>query len=163
LKFFSEGIAGVDATFALNEHLLDLAIKSDNWVKRDNDQTQSEVLMLDLKNPIIKELLDSIIFFLDEYGQRYPTLKIDNAQGLQLIRYRKGQKFDAHTDVNATTTAILFLNDDFEGGSLNFTLQKVEVEPKAGRLVIFPSNYVYIHEHKEVLDRDKYLVSVYFS
>ena len=47
-------------------------------------------------------------------------------------------------------TAILYLNDDFEGGKIFFPELLVSIEPEKGKLVLFPSNIDYVHGITEI-------------
>lgn len=47
-------------------------------------------------------------------------------------------------------TAILYLNDEFEGGEIYFRDQNVLIKPSRGKLVIFPSNKFFKHEVKPI-------------
>ena len=43
---------------------------------------------------------------------------------------------------------LYFLNDDYEGGE--FVVAGKEIKPNKGSSVVFPSNFMYPHEAKEV-------------
>ncbi|RSU78946.1 hypothetical protein BRX37_03435 [Sphingomonas sp. S-NIH.Pt3_0716] len=62
-------------------------------------------------------------------------------ESLQCARYLPDQEFRPHFDAgpNAprTATAIVYLNDDFEGGSTLFPELKYEVRPKRGSCLVF--------------------------
>jgi len=72
---------------------------------------------------------------------------------IQILKYEKGGHYKFHTDHGPTTprtlSLIYFVNDDFEGGNLNFKLVgsegKMAIEKKPNRLVIWPSNFMYPH------------------
>ncbi len=48
-----------------------------------------------------------------------------------------------------------FLNDDYEGGEFLFS-RKHEIPLKAGDILVFPSNFMYPHEVKEVTKGERY-------
>jgi predicted 2-oxoglutarate/Fe(II)-dependent dioxygenase YbiX len=52
--------------------------------------------------------------------------------------------------------AVIYLNDDYEGGEIYFPDHKLEFKPKAGTLVFFPSNTMYIHGVREITKGVRY-------
>jgi predicted 2-oxoglutarate/Fe(II)-dependent dioxygenase YbiX len=53
-------------------------------------------------------------------------------------------------------SAILYLNDDYEGGHLEFPNFGIKIKPQAGMLILFPSNYAYTHAAHPVTKGTKY-------
>jgi predicted 2-oxoglutarate/Fe(II)-dependent dioxygenase YbiX len=51
---------------------------------------------------------------------------------------------------------VLYLNDDYLGGEIEFPHYDVKIKPEAGTLVLFPSNYAYRHIAHEVTSGIKY-------
>ena len=83
------------------------------------------------------------------------------------LKYEKGDYYDVHTDnhttVPRTLSIILFLNDDYEGGSVSFKCSKthediLNVPPKAGRVIIFPSSFMYPHTVNNVMKGCRYSI-----
>jgi len=81
-------------------------------------------------------------------------------EAFNFIRYEKGQHFQYHHDhgfsYNCTVSLVAYLNDDYEGGGLHFSQQDIMYTPKAGDVVIFPSNYMYPHRAMPVESGTKY-------
>lgn len=81
-----------------------------------------------------------------------------------LLKYRGENKehYDAHfdggTDTGRSISAVFYLNDDYEGGEIEFVHYGVKIKPGAGTLVLFPSNYAYSHIAHEVTDGIKYAI-----
>lgn len=53
---------------------------------------------------------------------------------------------------------VLFVNEDFTGGSLKFPTLRLTVRPKQNKLVIFPANWCFPHEVSPVLKGTRYSV-----
>lgn len=53
---------------------------------------------------------------------------------------------------------VLYLNET-SGGETEFLYQHQRVEPKTGRLVIFPAGYTHLHRGNPPLDKPKYIVT----
>ena len=51
----------------------------------------------------------------------------------------------------------MYLNDNYEGGEIEFPNQKVKIKPEAGSILIFPSMNPYIHESKPTSKNEKYV------
>lgn len=88
-----------------------------------------------------------------------------------LVReYNTGSKMSAHNDaysyvkkdgqpVKPSLTAILYINDDYTGGEIDFIHDDVKIKPKAGSMVVFPSNKQ--HEVLEILSGNRYMTQTY--
>tara|TARA_B100000287_G_scaffold40208_1_gene36624 strand:- start:2948 stop:3550 length:603 start_codon:yes stop_codon:yes gene_type:complete len=84
--------------------------------------------------------------------------------------YYKGQgKFLEHVDQSAgpnvirTFGIILYLNTVEEGGETDFMDYKLKIKPEAGKLVIFPCNYLFRHEGTIPLSEDKYIITSFLN
>jgi hypothetical protein len=84
------------------------------------------------------------------------------AEPINLLRYQFGQKFDAHYDGGSSTSRsvspILYLNDDYEGGEIEFVNFDLKIKPKPGSLYLFPSTYAYRHIAHPVTSGTKYAI-----
>lgn len=92
-------------------------------------------------------------------------VKLQQDTGYELLRYGTGQRFGVHCDQMAgrhegarVLSLLVYLNDDYEGGELWFPRQQVTIKPQAGDVVLFPSNFCYPHEAREVRSGRKYAV-----
>ena len=81
-------------------------------------------------------------------------------EGYNLLRYSGGQEYHAHYDGNTSSgrcvSAILYLNNEFEGGEVEFVNFNLKLKPEPGMLLIFPSNYAYRHIAHPVTSGSKY-------
>lgn len=79
---------------------------------------------------------------------------------LQLIQYGRGGKFKLHTDSGPGTedrmvTVLCYLNDGFSGGSTVFPYVNFCYRPRAGDVVLFPSEWP--HAAEPVRSGEKYV------
>jgi hypothetical protein len=99
------------------------------------------------------------------------TIPIPNApvvSDLIMKRYRSGgaEKFQLHFDaVNHVSSRYLvllwYLNDVQAGGETRFPQLELSVDPRAGRLLMFPPYWMYQHEGLPPLSGEKYILSAY--
>jgi len=85
---------------------------------------------------------------------------------------RKGYEMQPHIDtVNdyglfdyLEYAAVLYLNDDYEGGEIYFPNLEYSYAPKRGDLVIFPANdEKYLHGVNKVLSGNRYTLAYWYS
>jgi hypothetical protein len=60
-------------------------------------------------------------------------------------------------------SAIYYLNDDFEGGEIVFSREKVVVKPRQGLLLVFPSDGGHVHEVLAVREGIRYTMPIWFT
>lgn len=60
-------------------------------------------------------------------------------------------------------SALIYLNDDYEGGELSFKLHDLELKPSRGSLVMFPGSCMYLHEVKEIQKGSRYTHNFFLS
>lgn len=81
-------------------------------------------------------------------------------EGYSLLKYSEGEQYYGHYDGGTNTgrsiSAILYLNDDYEGGELEFPHFNIKIKPQAGMLILFPSNFAYYHIAHPVIKGTKY-------
>lgn len=74
---------------------------------------------------------------------------------------------DSIQTCNRAFVFILYLNDVKEGGETEFLIDDngkyYNVTPKAGRLVIHPASWPYIHRGKMPVSNDKYIVTTWLN
>ena len=77
------------------------------------------------------------------------------------------EKFQPHFDSlrevsNRYLVFLWYLNDVSVGGETTFTELGVNIKPKAGRLLIFPPYWMYIHAGLPPISNEKHIISTYF-
>lgn len=104
----------------------------------------------------------SLLSLSNSYAKRYDIHEPFFHENYQLLKYKGGQEYKAHydggTNIGRCVSAICYLNDDYEGGELEFVNFKVKVKPQAGMMILFPSNYAYRHIAHPVISGTKYAI-----
>ena len=96
------------------------------------------------------------------YTKQHNVGELRYWEALNFVKYGPGQHFQEHTDhgfsYNCVVSLVGYVNDDYEGGDINFRVQGVKVKPKAGDLFIFPSNFMFPHQAMPVKSGTKYSI-----
>jgi len=56
---------------------------------------------------------------------------------------------------------IVYLNNVFEGGETEFLYSSEKIKPTRGSIVIFPSNFPFVHRGLKPLSNDKFIISTW--
>ena len=87
---------------------------------------------------------------------------------VRIKRYRAGaeERFQPHFDsidavANRYLVFLWYLNDVADGGQTRFVDLGVDVEARAGRLLMFPPYWMFQHAGLPPRSNDKYIVSTY--
>ena len=90
---------------------------------------------------------------------------------LENTRFKKylpntNDRFEIHADATERETATRFLAffiylTDNESGHTSFPNRDIKIQPKKGRLLMFPPNFCYPHIGEKVTDKPKYILGNY--
>lgn len=97
----------------------------------------------------------------DNYFSQY-GISFKDHDAFQILKYGIGQKFvnhiDDHTDFHRRVSMVYYINDDYEGGEINFPRFGISYKPNANEMLIFPSTYVYNHSVNPVTSGTRYAI-----
>jgi predicted 2-oxoglutarate/Fe(II)-dependent dioxygenase YbiX len=110
---------------------------------------------------------------LNEYDLKEDSVTDKNMNsGYWLVReYNSGSYMEEHSDVYSYVldksgnnvipklTAIIYINDDYIGGEITFPHNNLSIKPKAGTLIIFPSNLQ--HRVDLISEGSRYMTQTY--
>ena len=94
-------------------------------------------------------------------------LPINGIIELTALKYEEHGFYKFHTDHSPSTprtlTCVILLNNDYEGGELEFcdTIERksfLKIEPKVGRLIMWPSNFMFPHRVNFVSKSPRYSI-----
>lgn len=129
-------------------------------------------IFIDRKTPEGVEILDGLDSALIKYAEiigsnvEPENHMINESWSAYISKYTEGGHASVHTDEdfmedNGVYSAIVYLNDDYEGGEVGFVDYGLEIKPKAGDLLIFPS--FYLHYANPVISGLKYISIARFN
>jgi predicted 2-oxoglutarate/Fe(II)-dependent dioxygenase YbiX len=115
-------------------------------------------------NPLLQNIHNQFYTMLlaatNPYAKKYGIEENFYHEGYNLLKYSKNQEYKKHYDggtkIARSISAVMYLNDDYEGGELEFPHFDVKIKPEAGMLILFPSNYAYAHIAHPVTSGTKY-------
>ena len=136
---------------------VDFKYKQENLGTRD--ETNSELIDLH------EEIYQKLKYCIDDYAG-YWGMGVVYYEAFNFVKYEgAGTHFNIHADhgpaYNCTISAVIYINDDYEGGELKFPrLDNLVYTPKVGEIAVFPSNYIYEHASLPMMSGTKYCVVV---
>lgn len=87
---------------------------------------------------------------LRDYSSDYRCGPHITGENWQILRYGEGHHFDDHIDDSKafprTCSISYYINDEYDGGEIEFPRFNLKIKPVANQAVIFPANYVYNHK-----------------
>jgi hypothetical protein len=111
-----------------------------------------------------EEIFQALRRCVSDYGTDW-GVGINYYEAFNFVKYEgAGTHFKIHADHGptyvTTISAVIYLNDNYEGGELVFPRFGVDLKPRAGDIAVFPSTFIYEHASQEMLNGTKYSVVV---
>ena len=117
----------------------------------------------------INEMVKNIFI---ELADRCVGRKLDWFEAPDLMRYHEGGFYIKHADsenmdlkthmwskvIDRDLSLLIYLNDDFEGGELSFYNLNYQIRPRAGAVVMFPSDHRFLHQAEKVTKGVRYAI-----
>ena len=129
---------------------------------KDIRDSKTKRLNKNLQDLLKKEIDPLIKQYSDKLG-----IDISVGEGYQLVKYNVGQFFAEHVDQTEDfprkISAILYLNDNYEGGTITFTKINHTIKPMSNTLLIFPSTEDFEHSADPVTSGVKYVIVGFWS
>jgi hypothetical protein len=177
-EYLAPGILIVDNAFDNGEEIIENAYKHLNKFYEakvgysyevDRSFRNCKLINFDHNQPgfyDFKDIVKLIYKLVDDYaienqtpflGMEPPSfMAYEQACGFFLEHYDDGK------DWPRCISVVVYLNDVEVGGETVFTKFGVAVKPKAGRVLIFPSNFPYMHEALVPESDNKYVIVTWF-
>jgi len=156
-KWSEAKVTNSDVPIKKARDCVDFKYKQENLGPRD--ETNADLLDLH------QEIYDKLKYCIDDYA-KYWGINVCYYEAFNFVKYEgAGSHFNIHADhgpaYNCTVSAVIYINDDYEGGDLKFPrLDNLVYKPRAGDIAVFPSNYIYEHASLPMESGTKYCVVV---
>jgi len=117
--------------------------------------------------PYYEDIKQSFDYCVNDYTSVHTDIKSIDYTDFRINRYREGGFMQNHIDNIHHShgqkqgyphiTSLIFLNDDYEGGDFVLCGNK-HIEKIQGSAIVFPSNFMFPHEVKEVTKGKRYSI-----
>lgn len=134
-------------------------------------QKQTNPNKLGTSSDSVKYIYSTLWDTLIQVGKDYTTkLGLENVppSPLSISKYIVGGSMGAHVDdynqpgIAPVMSGVIYLNDDVQGGEIDFPEQDIRIKPKAGSIVVFPSVEPFYHQSLPVTKGEKYMSPVFW-
>jgi len=130
--------------------------KNKKWDKVQNEEDEK---CLEVVKIIENALEDATKYYCKENNLKH-TFRFSP---LTISKYNQhggmGTHVDSDSDFNKSASAIIYLNDEYEGGEVVFDNFGISLKPEAGSILMFPSHTPYEHTVKAIKSGHKYMCS----
>lgn len=164
----------------LNDQPKDFQTSVKPWVPWINDNGSNEIFCYQKFIPQVQHISPNDIYrdeqlfissqlfgALDDTLKHYSTQVYPFAEKniksrehtMHLLKYNQTGHLPAHQDQGVSTrvlSVLLYLNDDYEGGEIEFRHSGIKFKPEPGSVLFFPSNFLYVHEVYPVTKGPRY-------
>ena len=158
-KIKDEGVAWKKSKIYNNGNSIkpDHSFRDTDIIHLPKDDEYSNGVLSDLSN----DFHNNITPYLDYYSQKY-SIPIRSTENAQLLRYSKGQHLAEHFDRARFVPRILsltyYIDDDYEGGEIEFVNFNLKIKSKKNQLLIFPSSNMYVHKVNPVISGSRHVI-----
>ena len=136
-------------------------IYSPNHVKRATMGTSA----FDLIHSTIESMINEYHDYLDTYNAFHVDRRLTllHPHLYRLMKYEKGAWIHPHTDHDHGVygSCTINLNDDYDGGMFSFWGGKYKVELERGDCMIWPADFLWVHEVEEITRGTRYSVNCF--
>lgn len=109
------------------------------------------------------DILNAKFSIIEQDYEEDHYIKFKVHQPYKILKYDLGGKFDLHIDDAGATfrraSTVFYLNDDYEGGEIEFPSFSIKYKPSAGDFIMFPSSYAYRHRVTPVTSGVRYSIA----
>lgn len=114
-----------------------------------------------------KEVRPYIYECVKQYTSYY-DVEVTKDDGLTLLKYESYDKYQFHIDYGPgnyrEVSCLIYLNPgEYEGGGTTFKHFNYTIQPEEPTLVLFPSNYPYLHAAEPVSKGRKYIIVTWMT
>jgi len=101
--------------------------------------------------------------YLESYLYRYKILGVEYFhEYYSILKYEKDDYFDTHVDAlpggnNRFVSCLLYLNDNYQGGHIEFPYFNLQLKMPKNSLLVFPSYFSHAHRACKVESGTKYV------
>lgn len=118
--------------------------------------------IINVESMINNELQECLQHYQSEVG-----VGISKQEPYELLKYNESHFLEWHTDDGSAdrsrVSMLYYLNDEYEGGELEFANFDILLKPKKGDILIFPSSFIYKHRVRKVTNGTRYVIADFMA
>ncbi len=148
------------------ERIPSVAKKDDTYFPIDDLDAEAQVTNSDLFTQVKQLMQRATAEYLEQYSSlsnaqfhfnnfRHQRTKVGG--GYHAWHFERGEA----ENIYRTLTFILYMNDVHEGGETEFLYYPKRIQPKAGRLLVFPTTFTHTHRGNPPLSNTKYIITTW--
>jgi len=148
--------------WSLQDHDTNWHTRSISLDKVYNEDVRKLLYIVNYKVSILCTKSYNVDYVYPEFGNLVywaPGMKLGVHADNMWIDRPKDPHYCSHRDFSA----VIYLNDDYEGGKTFFNDSGYEVEPKTGKLIYFTSGKEDAHGVTEVISGHRYIFTLWFT
>ena len=151
--------------------LMESLTSMDTWSKKSGETLSYKNICK--TKPEVCDIMSQYIDKIQEILEYRFARKFERPQ-VGISRMLPGDLLEPHADTETLDglprnnycidySTLIHLNDDYSGGELYFPEYDIKFKPKAGNLVIFPSNRYFLHGVSKTLSKPRFTSSHFWS
>lgn len=144
-----------------------------NYVRTANSWKEQPWLAITIKSQDLPEdiraMLNNIFELVYKKSVELYGVDINNFEqySLHVVKFIEGFYLQPHVDTLSAEenhiASVYYINDDYDGGEINFPEHNLKIKPKANSVIIFPGNENYLHEVCKIFGKDRYSSAMWFQ
>jgi Rps23 Pro-64 3,4-dihydroxylase Tpa1-like proline 4-hydroxylase len=176
IKEFKMNNSGIEFYYNVfeNPELLIETFNKFKWTRPENvshdDRSNSVIYLTDKKlyseifDMVEKSVKPNVINYCNKY--HIPELEFNI---IEALKYEPDEKYVTHYDngskhvASRITSCVIYLNDNYDGGEIEFNNFDIKVKPQKNSMVLFPSNYPYAHTAHIVKSGTRYAINFFME
>ncbi|MFM9052278.1 MAG: 2OG-Fe(II) oxygenase [Bacteroidota bacterium] len=166
-----------EARYGVHDPDIDDSMRFENFFLKEQHKTCHPVDPIARLSHAIFEIFDTVVELYSRNFSLRPLVPENYGENekhkITLLRSGVGKSFNIHADEQPdrprVVTALMYLNDSYTdrnnsytGGEIVFNQLGIEIAPKAGQILVFPSNYLFSHMVKPVISGVRYAASRFY-
>lgn len=139
----------------------------DRMILKEEDESTKEISEY-IINQVVNCFTECTMKYAEVYNlsQEHIDFAIDSLENAKfgINRYLENRSMGPHVDWNEQNedvcyVIILYINDDYDNGGIQFINHDVSIKPEAGSVLIFPGNHPFVHKTFDAQNGRKVLIN----
>ena len=124
---------------------------------------------IEVTNPKSLYIVNSVYSGMMFCSNMYKEMKgIDKevkiSKNFRINRHTPFQELQYNNNYSTAQNCVLaFLNDDYQGGEINFTKQNIKIKPQAGSVLVFPFSAEFEYTYEPIVSGTRYLIPSFWQ